>query len=49
MQIVFATVWGALVFGDVPMATTLVGAAVIVACTLLLSRLRSAPPDADAG
>jgi len=48
VQIVFATLWGALVFGDVPMATTLVGAAVIVASTLLLTRLRATAPDDDA-
>jgi drug/metabolite transporter (DMT)-like permease len=50
VQIVFATVWGALVFGDLPRPTTLVGAAVIVACTLVLAGRRGAVPDPeDAG
>jgi drug/metabolite transporter (DMT)-like permease len=42
LQIVFATAWGVLFFGDLPLPTTLLGAAVIVAGTLLLTRLRSA-------
>jgi drug/metabolite transporter (DMT)-like permease len=48
VQIVFATLWGALVFGDVPRATTLVGAAVIIASTVLLARRRGALPEDDA-
>jgi len=48
VQIVFATLWGALVFGELPMMTTLVGAAVIVASTLVLARRRAVTPDADA-
>jgi drug/metabolite transporter (DMT)-like permease len=43
VQIVFASVWGALVFGDLPMPATLLGAAVIVASTVLLARLRHEP------
>lgn len=46
VQIVFASTWGALVFGDVPAATTLAGAAVIVVCTLSLARLRGAAAKA---
>lgn len=40
LQIVFATLWGALVFGQRPGLSTAVGAAVIVASTLLLARVR---------
>ena len=43
LQIVFATLWGAAFFGDIPAATTVVGAGVIVTSTLLLARLRGAP------
>jgi len=44
LQIVFAAAWGALVFGDLPGPVTLLGGAIIVGCTLLLARLRGAPP-----
>lgn len=48
LQIVFAAVWGALLFGDVPDAWSFAGAVVIVASTLVLARLpspgASAPP-----
>lgn len=44
LQIVFATLWGALVFSDLPGPMTLLGAAIIVGCTLLLARLREVPP-----
>jgi drug/metabolite transporter (DMT)-like permease len=40
VQIVFASLWGALAFGDVPAVSTLVGAAVIVASTVTLARER---------
>jgi drug/metabolite transporter (DMT)-like permease len=40
VQIVFASLWGAVVFGDVPGVSTLAGAAVIVASTVLLARER---------
>ena len=39
LQIVLAALWGWLLFSEVPDAWTWVGAAVIVACTLLLVRL----------
>jgi len=38
LQIVFATLWGALVFGQRPGLPTALGAAIIVASTLLLAR-----------
>ena len=38
LQIVFATVWGALFFGEFPDAVTVLGAALIVAGTLMLAR-----------
>jgi drug/metabolite transporter (DMT)-like permease len=47
LQIVFATLWGALVFGQVPGPVTLLGAAIIIGCTLLLARLREAPPPEE--
>ena len=43
LQIVFAAVWGLLVFGEVPDAWSLAGAGVIVASTLLLARTRESP------
>ena len=46
LQIVFAALWGALVFAELPGFATLIGAAIIVGCTLLLARLRETPlPD----
>ncbi len=33
VQIVFAALWGVILFGDVPDQWTLVGALMIVACT----------------
>ncbi len=42
LQIVFAAVWGLMVFGEMPDAWSFVGAAVIVASTILLARTRSA-------
>jgi drug/metabolite transporter (DMT)-like permease len=44
VQIVFASAWGAIFFGDLPRPATLLGAAVIVASTVLLSRLRRTDP-----
>jgi drug/metabolite transporter (DMT)-like permease len=49
VQIVFASVWGAVFFGDVPGAATLAGAAVIVASTAMLSRERRGADAARAG
>lgn len=48
LQIVFATVWGALVFGDRPTPATALGAAIIVGATLLLARLRGRATSGDA-
>jgi drug/metabolite transporter (DMT)-like permease len=47
VQIVFASLWGALVFGELPRATTLLGAAVIVASLVLLARLRGAATEVE--
>jgi len=47
VQIVFATVWGALVFGDLPQPATLVGAAIVVATTIILARRRGAADATD--
>jgi drug/metabolite transporter (DMT)-like permease len=46
VQIVFAALWGALVFGELPRPTTLLGAGVIVACTVLLARRHGSLPEA---
>lgn len=43
VQIVFASLWGAVFFADLPGAATLLGAAIIVASTVLLARLRDLP------
>lgn len=43
LQIVFATLWGAVFFAQIPSSTTLVGAAVIVLSTLLIARRRGSP------
>lgn len=43
LQIVFAAGWGFFVFAEVPDRWTVAGAAVIVACTWGIGRLRSAP------
>lgn len=40
LQVVFAFIWGALVFGDLPDALSLVGAAAIVGSVLLIARRR---------
>jgi drug/metabolite transporter (DMT)-like permease len=40
VQIVFASAWGAIFFGDLPRPATFLGAAVIVASTVLLARAR---------
>ena len=40
LQIVFAAVWGLLVFGEVPDAWSIAGAGVIIVSTLLLARTR---------
>ena len=48
LQIVFAAVWGILIFAEVPDAWSLLGAAVIVVSTLLLVRTRGTSPDAKA-
>jgi drug/metabolite transporter (DMT)-like permease len=49
LQIVFAALWGAVLFGELPDGWAVLGGAVIVACTLRLSRvpaLRPPPPKA---
>jgi drug/metabolite transporter (DMT)-like permease len=40
LQIVFAAVWGFLIFAEVPTLSTVVGGVVVVLCTILLGRLR---------
>jgi drug/metabolite transporter (DMT)-like permease len=48
-QVVFATVWGALFFGELPVAWTMAGALLIVGGTLAVALRRSVPaPVADA-
>ncbi|HET9948098.1 MAG TPA: DMT family transporter [Longimicrobiales bacterium] len=47
LQIVFAALWGWLLFGEVPGAWTWVGAAVIVTATLALARLHGLPDPAS--
>lgn len=50
LQIVFATGWGILVFGDTPEPLAILGAAIIVSATLLLARARpreGEPPPAS--
>ncbi|MFN4772613.1 MAG: DMT family transporter [Gemmatimonas sp.] len=47
LQLVFAAVWGALVFDDHPSGWSVAGAAIIVASTLLLAFRRKAPPRAE--
>ena len=44
VQVVFAFAWGMLVFGDVPAAPQIAGAAVVVASVLALVARRPAPP-----
>lgn len=46
LQIVFAATWGALAFGDHPDVSTILGALLIVASTLALSRGSSGEPEA---
>jgi drug/metabolite transporter (DMT)-like permease len=48
VQIVFASVWGALFFNDLPRPATLLGAAVIVASTVMLARAPDAVPASPA-
>jgi drug/metabolite transporter (DMT)-like permease len=43
VQIVFAAIWGALVFGERPGVWTLAGAAVILGSTLLVATMRRGP------
>ena len=42
LQVVFAVAWGALIFGELPSAWTLLGAALIVGSTVLVA-MRPAP------
>jgi drug/metabolite transporter (DMT)-like permease len=49
LQIVFAAVWGGLLFRDLPDLATLAGAALIVGSTAALGRLGSGPPSAVSG
>ena len=42
LQIVFAAVWGLLIFGEMPDVWSFIGAAVIITSTVLLARTRSA-------
>ena len=43
MQVVFAALWGALFFGELPDSWVLVGAMIILGSTLLLGRLHAGP------
>jgi drug/metabolite transporter (DMT)-like permease len=49
LQILFAMVWGFLLFDDLPDGPTLAGAAIIIGCTLLLTRSRRTPGAVPAG
>jgi len=49
LQILFAAIWGLLVFGERPDAWTGAGAAVIVLCTWLLTRTRAVTPTVAPG
>jgi len=49
VQIVFASLWGVLFFGEAPRLATLAGAAVIVASTVLLARSRRGARTAAPG
>ena len=44
LQIVFAAVWGFLFFLEIPDRWTVTGAGIIVACTYLISRIRTPSP-----
>ena len=46
LQVLFAAVWGVIFFGETILPTTVAGAVVILACTLLLARLRRHAPTA---
>lgn len=43
-QVVFALVWGALLFGETPTPTTLAGAALVALGTIVVARPRREPP-----
>ncbi len=47
VQVLFATAWGAVFFGDLPRASSVAGGALIVVSVLLLARLRerASPPS----
>jgi drug/metabolite transporter (DMT)-like permease len=45
LQVLFAVLWGMLLLGEYPGVWTLVGALVILACTWVLGRASTAPPD----
>ena len=49
LQILFAAIWGLLIFGERPDAWTGAGAAVIVLCTWLLTRTRAVTPTVAPG
>lgn len=49
LQILFAAVWGLLIFGERPDAATALGAGVVVGCTWLLARSRATPPAVAPG
>ena len=44
LQIVFAAFWGTVVFSDIPGPWTLAGAAIVVGCSLLMSRVHPQRP-----
>ncbi len=47
LQIVFATVWGVLLFGEVPSIWTAIGGFLIVICIFLVARARTPAPSAQ--
>jgi len=46
VQVVFAGLWGALAFGEIPPATSLLGAGIIIAAAVVVARGREPPPPA---
>lgn len=49
IQVVFAAIWGALIFGEIPDGWVIAGASVIIGSTLLLARQRVRAAPAEAG
>lgn len=48
LQIVFAALWGALFFSEIPPLMSVAGALVIIACTVVLGRIKEKPVESVA-